>query len=89
MIKMTILVLCFASLLYAGDRVTIRAARVLDGHGGVLIHGTIVVEGSKIVGVEREEKSPTYDLQNITLLPGVIDTHVHISWHFDPDGKES
>ena len=28
-----------------------------------------------------------YDLRGLTLLPGLIDTHVHIDWHFDPDGR--
>jgi imidazolonepropionase-like amidohydrolase len=40
------------------------------------------------VSVERgKHGTPTYDLRGLTLLPGGIDTHVHISWHFDPDGK--
>jgi imidazolonepropionase-like amidohydrolase len=30
---------------------------------------------------------PAYDLRNATLLPGLIDTHVHIAWHFGPDGR--
>jgi imidazolonepropionase-like amidohydrolase len=29
----------------------------------------------------------TYDLSNLTLLPGFIDTHVHIGWHFDAKGR--
>jgi imidazolonepropionase-like amidohydrolase len=29
----------------------------------------------------------TYDLRGLTVLPGGIDTHVHIGWHFDADGK--
>ncbi len=86
-IAVAILFVGFVSYLCAGDRITIRAARVLDGHGGVVINGTVVVEGAKIVGIERETKNPTYDLPNVTLLPGFIDTHVHISWHFDQDGK--
>ena len=28
-----------------------------------------------------------YDLTEFTLLPGLIDTHVHISWHFDRNGR--
>jgi imidazolonepropionase-like amidohydrolase len=29
----------------------------------------------------------THDLSKYTLLPGFIDTHVHILWHFGPDGR--
>ena len=28
-----------------------------------------------------------YDLSTATVLPGWIDTHVHIAWHFGPDGR--
>ena len=31
--------------------------------------------------------TPTIDLGNLTLLPGFIDTHVHIGWHFDDKGR--
>jgi imidazolonepropionase-like amidohydrolase len=29
----------------------------------------------------------TYDLRGLTVLPGAIDTHVHIGWHFGADGR--
>ena len=29
----------------------------------------------------------TYDLQQLTLMPGLIDTHVHIDSHFGRDGR--
>jgi imidazolonepropionase-like amidohydrolase len=50
------------------------------------------VQGSKIVSVERGDSiltgghrqgTPTWDLRGLTLLPGGIDTHVHLTWHFD------
>src|SRR4029077_14593019 len=28
-----------------------------------------------------------YDLRGLTVLPGWIDAHVHITWSFGPDGK--
>ena len=35
----------------------------------------------------RDAARSTYDLGNLTLLPGFIDTHVHIGWHFDAKGR--
>lgn len=69
-------------------RITLHAARVLDGLGGSIQNATIVVEGSKIVEVQKKARGKAdYELGDVTLLPGGIDTHVHISWHFDLDGK--
>lgn len=70
--------------------VVLRADRVLDGRGASSTDATIVVRGSGIAdvgsaGVPRE--SVVYDLQGVTLLPGLIDTHVHPAWHWGPDGK--
>jgi imidazolonepropionase-like amidohydrolase len=68
--------------------ITIHASHMLDGRGGALDDVTVTVQGSRIVAVERSAAgTPTYDLRGLTLMPGGIDTHVHISWHFDPDGK--
>ena len=30
-----------------------------------------------------------YDLRGLTVLPGWIDAHVHITWSFGPDGKNA
>ena len=48
---------------------------------------TVTVRGSKIERVGASTGAVTYDLGNLTLLPGFIDTHVHIGWHFGPDGR--
>ena len=70
-----------------GQFVTIRAARVIDGKGGVLQNATVEVRGSKIVTVDQRAGPVTHDLGNVTLLPGLIDTHVHIGYHFGKDGR--
>ncbi len=67
--------------------VTIRAARVLDGKGGSLQNATVEVKGGAIVKVDQRTGPVTYDLGNVTLLPGMIDTHVHIGYHFGKDGR--
>jgi imidazolonepropionase-like amidohydrolase len=69
------------------ERTVIRAARVIDGRGGLLRNAAVVVEGTKIVAIERKPAKVNLDLGDATLMPGAIDTHVHIGWHFDPDGR--
>jgi len=66
--------------------IVIKAGTLLDGKGGVQKNVSIVVVGSKIEKLDPGAK-PTYDLHNLTVLPGMIDTHVHIGWHFGPDGR--
>ena len=67
--------------------VTIRAARLIDGRGQSAANQTVTVSGSTIDRVGAASGTATHDLGNLTLLPGFIDTHVHIGWHFGPDGK--
>ena len=67
--------------------VTIRAARVLDGKGGALTNATVELKGDTIVKVDQRAGPVTYDLGNVTLLPGMMDVHVHIGYHFGKDGR--
>jgi imidazolonepropionase-like amidohydrolase len=67
--------------------ITIRAARVLDGRGGVVAKGVVEVQGSKITAVDQRTGPVTYDLGDATVLPGMIDVHVHLNWYFGPNGK--
>jgi imidazolonepropionase-like amidohydrolase len=72
----------------ADSPITIHASRLLDGRGGVLDDVTVTVQNGRITSVERgKHGTPAWELGKLTLMPGGIDTHVHISWHFDPDGK--
>jgi imidazolonepropionase-like amidohydrolase len=72
-----------------GQPVTIHAARILDGKGGVIDNGVITIQGSKItaVGPAAAGQTYTYDLGSATVLPGMIDVHVHLNWYFGPNGK--
>lgn len=68
--------------------VTIRAARVLDGRGGVVQNATVVVQNGTIARIERGGAGgATYDLGRYTLLPGLIDVHAHPSWYFNRSGR--
>jgi len=67
--------------------ITIRAARVLDGRGKQLTNAVVEVKGDKIAAVDQRAGAATYDLGNVTLMPGMIDVHVHIGYHFNKDGR--
>ncbi len=70
--------------LSAQTSVTIRAGRLLDGRGGTVANATISIEGTKISAVGKAAaKRVTYDLSRYTVLPGLIDVHDHIGWHFN------
>ena len=66
---------------------TIRAARVIDGRGAVTPNAVVTIRDGRIAAVGATSGPVTIDLGSATLLPGFIDTHVHIGWHFGPDGR--
>lgn len=77
-------------------RIVIAASAVLDGKGHVLHDARIVIEGSTIVAVipmdskgDGKAEPVDYDLRGLTVLPGWIDAHVHITWSFGADGKNA
>jgi imidazolonepropionase-like amidohydrolase len=74
-------------------RIVIAASTVFDGKGGVLRDAQITIEGSKIVAVETKigaKAGPAdYDLRGLTVMPGWIDAHAHITWNFGKDGKNA
>ena len=70
-------------------RVVIAASTVLDGKGHVLKNTRIVVEGTKIVAIDPNAAPVDYDLRGLTVLPGWIDAHAHITWSFGKDGKNA
>ena len=70
-------------------RIVLAASAVLDGKGHVLRDTRIVIEGSKIVAIDPKAGPVDYDLRGLTVLPGWIDAHVHISWSFGKDGKNA
>jgi imidazolonepropionase-like amidohydrolase len=70
-------------------RIVIAAGAILDGRGHVLKNTRIVVEGNKIVAVDPKASPLDYDLRGLTVLPGWIDAHAHITWSFGKDGKNA
>jgi imidazolonepropionase-like amidohydrolase len=73
----------------ASKRIVIAASAVLDGNGHVLRDTRIVIDGGKIVAIDPKAGPIDYDLRGLTVLPGWIDAHVHITWSFGKDGKNA
>ena len=74
------------------ERLALRAARMLDVTSGQIVKDAVIlVEGEKVtaaganLAVPRDAK--VLDLGDVTVLPGLIDAHTHITYHFDPSGR--
>src|SRR4051794_28722312 len=72
----------------AATHVVILTDRALDGRGAVLHDATIVIDDGKITSLSAKptDKATIIDLRGYTVLPGWIDTHVHLASHFDRTG---
>lgn len=75
------------------ETLILRAARLIDGRGGPPVGpAALVIAGRKIAyvgpadGVPPGTDAPALDLPGATLLPGLIDMHVHPTYFWDePD----
>ena len=67
--------------------VVILTAHALDGHGGTLEDARIGVADGKITSLAAPPEGTVIDLRGYTVMPGWIDTHVHLSSHFDRTGR--
>jgi imidazolonepropionase-like amidohydrolase len=70
----------------ASAPIVLHAARLLDvATGNLLQPGEILVEGERIkavgASVDRPQGARVIDLGDTTLLPGLIDAHVHLFLH--------
>jgi imidazolonepropionase-like amidohydrolase len=66
--------------------IVLHAARLLQVDTGTLLQpGEVLVEGERIrevgVSVDRPQGAKVIDLGDVTLLPGLIDAHVHLFLH--------
>jgi imidazolonepropionase-like amidohydrolase len=64
-------------------RIVIAVGTALDGKGGVLRDTRLVVQDGRIAAIDPTASPIDYDLRGRTLMPGWIDTHVHLNWHFN------
>lgn len=64
-------------------RTAVRAARLLDVKNGTLVdNGVVLIEGERIsavgAGLPIPSGADVIDLGDLTLLPGLIDSHTHL-----------
>src|ERR1041385_8964406 len=93
---LSILVLALSSFLpntmsaqTSQKRTVIAVGTMFDGKGHVLRNTRIVVEGSKILGIDPKAGPVDYGLRGLTVMPGLIDAHVHLTCIFGKDGKNA
>jgi imidazolonepropionase-like amidohydrolase len=67
--------------------VVIVTGNALDGGGAVLRDARIGVANGKISSLAAPMTGTVIDLRGYTVMPGWIDTHVHIELHFDSTGR--
>ena len=68
---------------------TIHAARLIDGRGKETQDVLVTVADGRIVSVAPAGDNgakATYELGDATLLPGLIDAHVHPGWYINRNG---
>jgi len=76
-----------AQILAAQNRpIVLHAARLLDIEGGrIIAPGEVLVQGDRIIeageNVSRPGGADSIDLGDATLMPGLIDAHVHLFLH--------
>ena len=81
----SILAAAFASLFLAQSpaRTVIAIGTALDGRGGVIHDTRLVIQDGVIAAIDPGASPIDIDLRNRVVMPGWIDTHVHLNWHFD------
>jgi imidazolonepropionase-like amidohydrolase len=70
--------------------VAISARYVFDGAGRWMDNATVIVENGRIRSVGALPpgfQGQHYRLGDATLMPGLIDVHAHLAWHFNKQGR--
>lgn len=67
--------------------------RLINGNGDVVEHAAMLVEGKRITAVGRRDEVPNpqgavrHYHPHSTLMPGLIDSHVHLAYSGSPDKR--
>jgi imidazolonepropionase-like amidohydrolase len=81
------LLLSAASVFAQTQSQVLEVSTLLDGRGHILHNTRVVVQDGRIVRIDAKATGEMIDLRGLTVMPGWIDVHVHITSHFGPDGK--
>lgn len=88
--KLLLILLICSPLLLLSQRIILHCGKLIDvTKGQVLNEYSIIVEGNKIVDVQAGYAKPSgadkvIDLKNKTIMPGLIDCHVHMEHETSP-----
>jgi imidazolonepropionase-like amidohydrolase len=85
----TLVLLCAAALSFtsqaAAQTTALVGARIIDGRGGVIEHGTIVMRDGTIAAVGPVASTPVpqdaerIDVRGATIMPGLVNAHGHLT----------
>src|SRR5438034_977466 len=82
----------FLTLPAIAQDTALKTRLAVDGQGNVMRDAVIVVHDGRIISVRPNDPVPQgareVDLTKFTVMPGLIDMHVHIAAHFDENGRE-
>src|ERR1039457_1398636 len=67
--------------------IVVKTTVLIDGKGHVLHNKEIAIEAGRITRIADAKQKPTIDLSGVTVMPGWIDTHVHLGWYFNKEGR--
>src|SRR5215813_8287044 len=94
-LMITLISLFFSMLLSLpaiAEDVALKTKLAIDGQGNAIRDAVIVIRDGKIVSVQPNGRVPAgtraVDLTPFTVMPGMIDLHVHIAAHFDESNRE-
>ncbi|MDD9889798.1 MAG: amidohydrolase family protein [Gammaproteobacteria bacterium] len=86
-VTLALLFLCSSFSFAQSEQLTIRAGLLIDGTGATSENVTIKVEDGIIQSIDNGAGPYDFDFSDKTVLPGLIDTHVHITAHFNSQGR--
>ena len=89
---LTLVVSLFLSFPAIAQETALKTRLAVDGQGNAIRDAVIVVRDGRIVSVQPNGRIPQgareIDLTKFTVMPGLIDMHVHITAHFDESSRE-